>query len=112
MISSGSDGKVKIWSLSELDYGKLPLIKAFKAANEYIQKVLLTSDSRFIILYCYKGGYVKVIDSNTGEQVQLFEFKNELTNSSDYTIKGVTITEKMDVVAYGDENEVIIWSMK
>ena len=39
----------------------------------------------------------------------MFEFKNELTNSSDYTIKGVTITEKMDVVAYGDGNDGVVW---
>ena len=50
-----------------------------------------------------------MIDSNTGEQVQLFEFKNEITDSSDFRFAGVAITEKMDVVAYGDGNDVVVW---
>jgi len=33
LVSSGEDGTIKLWSLSQLDQGKLLLIKEFKAAN-------------------------------------------------------------------------------
>jgi len=52
---------------------------------------------------------VKVIDTNSGEQLKKFEFKNKIIKEYDYIVGGVIMTNSLDMIAYGDENDIVMW---
>jgi len=97
---------IRLWSLKQLNQGKVWLIKEFKAANNCIQRVLLTPDSKFIICYSSRDKQVKVIDSNTCERIKLFEIKNV----GNLVHVGLAITKSM--IAYSDGNDVVLWKKR
>ena len=71
-ISSGEDGLIKIWMLSNSENNQkcLKETKVIKAADKGIWKVVLTPDEKYIVSICNKETKVMIHEIESGNLIQ------------------------------------------
>lgn len=82
-------------------------MRQFKSTTGYISTILLSFCSRYIIAINYKDREIRIIYLETGE-IKLVQQKKGRKLSIVYA----AMSKEMDVLAYAEDNDVVVWRRK